>query len=121
MQVPTANSFSRQVQAIALVAILFSLAALGQQPTLHQQILQIVDQHSSHFSGISTGDDVWRRFRQLDARRQWVGQKEADDEGDCGDGSGCGNGRGEADGASRTTGSDKRGCGSDSCLGIHRR
>jgi aminobenzoyl-glutamate utilization protein B len=53
MQVPTANSFSRQVQAIVLVAILFSLAALGQQPTLRQQILQIVDQHSSHFSGIS--------------------------------------------------------------------
>jgi aminobenzoyl-glutamate utilization protein B len=53
MQVTIANSFSRQVRAIALAAILFSLAAFGQQPAVHQQILHMVDQQASHFSGIS--------------------------------------------------------------------
>lgn len=52
MQVAPENSSSRQVRAIALAAILLPLTAFGQQPT-HQQILQIVDQHAGHFSGVS--------------------------------------------------------------------
>jgi aminobenzoyl-glutamate utilization protein B len=53
MQVTISNSFSRQVPAVALASILFSLTAFGQQPVSHRQILQNVDQHAAHFSEVS--------------------------------------------------------------------
>src|ERR1700728_1087975 len=50
MHVRPAHLFSL---AIILATSLLPSAALSQQPAQHQQILQLVEQHSAHFSGIS--------------------------------------------------------------------
>src|ERR1700694_4589912 len=57
MQVRPANPFSCWAPAIALSAILFPSAALGQQPARHQQILELVDQHAAHFA--ATSKTIW--------------------------------------------------------------
>lgn len=62
MRVQPANSFACWVRGIALAATLIPLRAFGQQPAPHQQILQIVDQHSAHFAGVSK--TIWE-FAEL--------------------------------------------------------
>src|SRR5580704_5616088 len=58
MQVRPANSLSCWVQAsIVLAATLSPSGALCQQPTPHQQILQLVDQRAAHFS--QTSRTIW--------------------------------------------------------------
>jgi aminobenzoyl-glutamate utilization protein B len=52
MKVIPANPFSCWVLAIILAALLPS-ATLSQQPALHKQVLDLVDQHAAHFSGTS--------------------------------------------------------------------
>jgi aminobenzoyl-glutamate utilization protein B len=62
MQVQPAHPFPCWVRAIALTATIVPLRAFGQQPALHQQILQIVDQHAAHFAG--TSKTIWE-FAEL--------------------------------------------------------
>jgi hypothetical protein len=58
MQVRPANSLSCWVQAIILLAATLSPSgALCQQPTPHQQILQLVDQRAARFS--ATSRTIW--------------------------------------------------------------
>jgi aminobenzoyl-glutamate utilization protein B len=42
---------------VALAAVLLPSAAFGQQPSRHQQLLELVDQHAAHFS--STSKTIW--------------------------------------------------------------
>jgi aminobenzoyl-glutamate utilization protein B len=58
MQLKPASPFSCRVPAIFLVATLLPSAAFGQQLARHQQILELVDQHAAHFSGISK--TIWQ-------------------------------------------------------------
>lgn len=53
MRITTANSSLYMVRNIAFTATLISLPSVGQQPTSHSQLLQIVEQHATHFSTIS--------------------------------------------------------------------
>jgi len=53
MHVRPASPFSLWVPAIVWTTSLLPSTAFGQQPARHQQILELVDQHSAHFSGIS--------------------------------------------------------------------
>ena len=57
MQVIPAGAISFAVPASLLVALLLPACAFGQQPGRHQQILELVDLHAAHFSGVSKA--VW--------------------------------------------------------------
>ena len=57
MHVRPASPFSFRVPAIILGATLVPSAAFCQQPTRHQQILELVDRHAAHFSG--TSRTIW--------------------------------------------------------------
>src|SRR5438045_2577512 len=58
MHVIPVNPFSSWVPAIVLAATLLPSAALCQQPARHQQILELVDQHATHFS--ETSKTIWQ-------------------------------------------------------------
>ncbi len=58
MQVRPASPFSLWVPAVVLAATLLPSAAFGQQPGRHQQILELVDQHATHFS--ETSKTIWQ-------------------------------------------------------------
>jgi aminobenzoyl-glutamate utilization protein B len=53
MHVRPAHLVSCWAPALLLAATLFPSGAFCQQPSQHQQILQLVEQHSAHFSAIS--------------------------------------------------------------------
>jgi aminobenzoyl-glutamate utilization protein B len=57
MQVAPGKPIRYWVRGIALAATLLPLRSFGQQPALHQQILQLVDQHAAHFS--ETSRTIW--------------------------------------------------------------
>ena len=57
MHVRPAKLISSMVKGIVLAAALFPTRALCQQPTQHQQILQLVDQKAAHFS--ATSKTIW--------------------------------------------------------------
>jgi aminobenzoyl-glutamate utilization protein B len=67
MQDTPANLLSGWVLAIALAVTLLPSAALGQQPTRHQQVLELVDQHAMHFT--ATSKAIWD-FAELGYQEQ---------------------------------------------------
>ena len=57
MHVRPSHLFSRWASAIMMVATLVASTAFGQQPARHQQVLQLVEEHSAHFS--ATSKTIW--------------------------------------------------------------
>ena len=57
MQARPASAISFCLPTIVLAATLFPAPVFGQQPARHKEILELVDQHAAHFSGVSK--DIW--------------------------------------------------------------
>src|SRR5450755_360900 len=57
MHVRPSHLFSCWASAFMMVATLFPAIALCQQPVRHQQVLQLVEEHSAHFS--ATSKAIW--------------------------------------------------------------
>ena len=57
MHVRPSHPFSCWASATVMVATLVASTALGQQPARHQQVLQLVEEHSAHFS--ATSKTIW--------------------------------------------------------------
>jgi aminobenzoyl-glutamate utilization protein B len=67
MHVRPAHLFSCWAPALVLAATLFPSGAFCQQPSQHQQILQLVEQHAAHFSAISK--TIWE-YAELGYREE---------------------------------------------------
>src|SRR6516225_8124852 len=81
MRVKPANSRSYLVRGFVLVVALIPSPVSGQQPAPHQQIVQLVDQHAAHFSGISKTIWEYAELGYQEVKSSAVLQRELQDVG----------------------------------------